>query len=207
MLSSKPNAGVRSGPQLATNQDFDAINMGLLAAGEAIETSRRNLFETRMLASSALHELEQERQNRQRCFDGYNKLNDQYRRRVEEVHEMTKKCVSLHKELEESQKMISNYESTGRDVAAEKVQLENRANDLERHTADLAQTIRVMLDREAWARRKIEELEEEITKGVARECLAVQKANELEKEKGHLSLALQRVDYIEKESERIIHEH
>lgn len=183
MLPSNPHEVGRTQPQLLTNQDLDAINTRLLTAGEAIETSRQKLFETRFVASSALQELEQERQIRQRCSDAYKELHIQYGRRVDEMHKMTTKCMSLHKELEESQNTISGYESTKRGFAAEKVQLEDTVKDLEMKRAETAQQIQIVLDRETRARGRIERLEKEIHERVTRDSLALQKVEQLEKER------------------------
>jgi chromosome segregation ATPase len=155
------------------------------------------LFETRL----------QELEKFARGSDAYKELHVQYGRRVEEVHEMTTKCLSLHKELEEPQNKISNYESTQRSVAAEKGELEDRVKDLETKGAERAQKIQIVLDRETWARNRIEELEKEVNKRVARECLALQKVDEMEKERGQLSLALQKVDQLEKERGQVIQEY
>ncbi|KAF8862746.1 hypothetical protein BDZ45DRAFT_686574 [Acephala macrosclerotiorum] len=188
--------GARAQPQLLTNQEFDAINNRLLTAGEAIEVSRQKLFETQFVASSAMQELEQERGVRQRCSDAYKELHVQYGRKVTELHEMTTKCLSLHKELDESQGVISNYDSAFKEsehrVAAEKSQFEDRIRDLEGRRVETAKQIQIVLGRENSAWRRIEELEKEredlveehraaINVRVARESLAEQRINELQK--------------------------
>ena len=121
---------------------------------------------------------------------------------------MANKCVSLQKELEESQMTISNYESAFKkfenSIASGKVQLEDTAKDLERRTSELQ-----------IAMKRIQELEKEVNKAIARECLAKKTVSELEKERAHLSLdldepeeergqlglALQKIHNLEKERE------
>ncbi|KAL5316318.1 hypothetical protein ACEPPN_015363 [Leptodophora sp. 'Broadleaf-Isolate-01'] len=195
-LPSNSRDVARAQPQLLTNQEFDTINNRLLTAGEAIEVSRQKLFETRCVASSVMQELDQERGVRLRCSDTYKELHFQYRKKVTEVHEMTTKCLSLHKELDESQRVISNYDSAFKEsehrVAAEKSQFEDRIRDLEGRRAETAKQVQIVLDRENSAWKRIEELEKEredlaeehraaINVRVARESLAEQRVNELQK--------------------------
>jgi DNA repair exonuclease SbcCD ATPase subunit len=149
------------------------------------------LFETRFVASSALQDLEQERQVRQRCSDAYKELHVQYGRNVAEMHEMTTKCVSLHKELEESQKTLSDYGSTFEESKHRAAENEDRIRDLERKRAETAKQIQVVIDKDNTARKRIDELEKEkgdliqghraaIGVRVARECLAEQRIDELQ---------------------------
>jgi chromosome segregation ATPase len=119
------------------------------------------LFETRFVASSALQDLEQERQIRLRCSDAYKELHVQYGRNVAEMHEMTTKCVSLHKELEESQKTLSDYESSFEEFKRRAVENEDRIGDLERRRVETAKQIEVVIDRDNSARKRIDELEKE----------------------------------------------
>lgn len=153
--------------------------------------SRQKLFETRFVASSALQDLEQERQVRQRCSDAYNELHVQYGRTVAEMQEMTTKCVSLHKELEESQKALSDYGSSFEESKRRAAENEDRIRDLERRRAETAKQIQVVIDRDNSARKRINELEKErgdliqghrtaISVRVARECLAEQRIDELQ---------------------------
>jgi chromosome segregation ATPase len=104
--------------------------------------------------------------------------------------------MSLHKELKESQMTISNYESAFKkfenSIASGKIQLKDTAKDLERRTSELQIAI-----------KRIQELEKEVDKAVARECLAEETVSELKKEKAHLNLALQRFDGLEKEKEQL----
>jgi chromosome segregation ATPase len=184
------------------------------------------LFETRFVASSALQELDQERQVRHRCSDAYNELHIQYGRKVAELHEMTTKCLSLHNQLEEAQNTISDYNSTFKEsesrVAAEKAQLEDTIKDLEERRAKRAQQIQAMIEDGNSARRKIDELEKELNKTLAREGPALQKIDKLEKEKEHLiqghraeinmmvareSLGVQRIDELQKGMDELIQEH
>jgi chromosome segregation ATPase len=154
-------------------------------AGEAIELSREKLFETLFIASSTLQELDQERQIRQRFSNAYEELHVLYRRKVEEVHEMATKCFSLHKELEDAQKTISDCDSalkeSKRGLAVEKVQFENRLKDLARERARTGQQIQNVLEEEKSARQRVGELEKENGDLAAREALAIQRANELQK--------------------------
>jgi DNA repair exonuclease SbcCD ATPase subunit len=177
--------------QLLSNQELDAINKNLLTAGDSIEVSRQKLFETRFVASSALQDLEQERQVRQRCSDAYKELHVQYGRNVAEMHEMTTKCVSLHKELEESQKTLSHYESSFEEFKRRAAENEDRIGDLERRRVETAKQIEVVIDRDNSARKRIDELEKErgdliqghraaISVRMARECLAEQRIDELQ---------------------------
>jgi chromosome segregation ATPase len=105
---------------------------------------------------------------------------------------MATKCMSLYKELEESQMTISNYESAFKkfenSIASGKVQLEDTAKDLERRTSELQIAI-----------KRIQELEKELNKAVARECVAKKTVSELEEERAHLNLALQRFNGQEEE--------
>jgi DNA repair exonuclease SbcCD ATPase subunit len=196
MMPPNSRESARVQPQLLTTQDADVINNQLLRAGEAIEVSRQKLFETRYVASEALQELDQERQIRQRCSDAYKELHVQYERKVDEVFEMTTKCLKLNEELEKAQKAISNYDSTlkesERGIAAEKAQLEARIRDLEGRRTRIANHIQNVLEDEQSARRRIGELEKEkenlirehgktINVMAAREALAIQRADELQK--------------------------
>ncbi|KAH8653963.1 hypothetical protein BGZ60DRAFT_519459 [Tricladium varicosporioides] len=216
----------RAQPQLLTNQEFDATNNQLLTAGQTIEVARQRLFETRFVASSAMQELEQERQVRQRCSDAYKELHVQYGRKVTELHEMTTKCISLHKELEESQETVSNYNSDFKEyerrVTAEKAQLEDRIRDSEGGRVETAQQMQVVLEDRNSARGRVDELEKELNKTLAREALALQKFDEQEKVREHLiqehrvevnmmtareALALQRIDELQKGVDELIQEH
>jgi chromosome segregation ATPase len=149
------------------------------------------LFETRFVASSALQDLEQERQVRQRCSDAYKELHVQYRRNVAEMHEMTTKCVSLHKELKESQKTLSHYESSFEEFKRRAAENKDRIGDLERGRVETTKQIKVVIDRDNSARKRIDELEKErgdliqghraaISVRMARECLAKQRIDELQ---------------------------
>jgi len=146
-------------------------------AGESIEVSRQNLFETRFVASSALRDLEQ--------------VHIQYERKVAEMREMTAKFGSLHKELEESQKTTSNYRSAFEEYKRRASENENRIKDLEGRRVEAAKQIQIAIDRDTSARRMIDELENEredliqghraaISVMVARECLAEQRIDELQ---------------------------
>jgi hypothetical protein len=196
MMPPNSREGARVQPQLLTTQDADVINNQLLRAGEAIEVSRQKLFETRYVASEALQELDQERQIRQRCSDAYKELHVQYERKVDEVFEMTTKCLTLNEELEKAQKAISNYDSTlkeaERGIAAEKAQLEDRIRDIEGRRARIAHQIQNVLEDEQSSRRRVGELEKEkeilirehgetVNVMAAREALAIQRADELQK--------------------------
>lgn len=187
MLPPNPREGVRTQPQLLTRQEIDAINKKLLAAGQTIETTRQRLYETRFVADSALQELEQERHVRLQCSDAYKEAHVQYGKKAAEAQEMAAKCVSLHKELEESHMTISNYESAFKNfensITSGKVQLEDTAKDLERRTSELQ-----------IAMKRIQELEKEVNKTIARECLAKKTVSELEKERAHLSLDLDELE-------------
>jgi chromosome segregation ATPase len=191
-LPPNPRGGVRTQPQLLSRQEIDAINKKLLGVGQTIETTRQRLYETRFIADTAQQELEQERHIRQQCSDAYKEAHVQYGKKAGEAHEMATKCMSLHKELEESQITISNYESAFKkfenSIASGKMQLEDTAKDLERRTSELQ-----------IAMKRIQELEKEVDKAVARECLAEETVSELEEEKAHLNLALQRFDGLEEE--------
>ncbi|MAD85146.1 MAG: hypothetical protein CL912_19470 [Deltaproteobacteria bacterium] len=197
MLPPNPREGVRTQPQLLTRQEIDAINKKLLAAGQTIETTRQRLYETRFVADSALQELEQERHVRLQCSDAYKEAHVQYGKKAAEAQEMAAKCVSLHKELEESHMTISNYESAFKNfensITSGKVQLEDTAKDLERRTSELQ-----------IAMKRIQELEKEVNKTIARECLAKKTVSELEKERAHLSLDL---DELEEEREDAAQKH
>jgi hypothetical protein len=160
-------------------------------AGESIEVSRQNLFETRFVASSALQDLEQERQVRQRCSDAYKELHVQYERKVAEMHEMTAKFGSLHKELEESQKTTSDYRSAFEEYKRRASENGDRVKDLEGRRVEAAKQIQVAIERDISARMMIDELEKEredliqghraaISVRVARECLAEQRIDELQ---------------------------
>ena len=96
---------------------------------------------------------------------------------------MTTKYMSLHEELKDCQKTISNYKSAFKEfessIAAGKVQLKDIAKDVEKRTSELQIVI-----------KRIQELEKEVNKAVARECLAKKKVGELEEEKAHLNLTL-----------------
>lgn len=192
LLSQNPRDGVRTQPQLLNGHEIDAMNKKLLAAGQAIEATRQKLYETRFIADTALQELEQERHIRQQCSDAYKEAHVQYGKKVGEVHDMANKCMSLHKELEKSQETISNYQSTFENlensIASGKVQLEESAKEVERKTSELQ-----------IAMTRIQGLEKEVNKAVAKECLTKKRVNELEEEKAHLNLALQRVDGLEEE--------
>lgn len=65
---------------------------------------------------------------------------------------MKTKCLSLHKELDESQRVIRNYDSIFKESehsgAAEKSQFEARIKDLEGRRAETATKIQIVLDRE-----------------------------------------------------------
>jgi hypothetical protein len=153
--------------------------------------SRQKLFETKFVASSALQDLEQERQVRQRCSDAYKELHVQYGRKVAEMHGMTTKCVSLHKELDESQKTLLDYRSAFEESKRRAAENEDRIRDLERRRAESAKQIQVAIDRDNSARTRIDQLEKEmrdliqvhgatISVRVARECLAEQRIDELQ---------------------------
>ncbi|KAH8792207.1 hypothetical protein F5882DRAFT_376763 [Hyaloscypha sp. PMI_1271] len=189
-FSSNSRDGARA-PQLLSNQQLDAINKKLLTAGESIELSRQKLFETRFVTSSTLQDLEQERQVQQRCSDTYKELHDQYGRNVTEIHEITTKCVSLHKELEESQNTLSDYGSSFEEFKRYATKNEDRISDLEKRRVETIKQIQVVIDRDNSARKRIDELEKErgdliqehreaISVRVARECLAEQRIGELQ---------------------------
>ncbi|PVH72505.1 hypothetical protein DL98DRAFT_520426 [Cadophora sp. DSE1049] len=194
LLPPNPREGVRTQPQLLSRQEIDAINKKLLAAGQTIETTRQRLYETRFVADSALQELEQERHVRLQCSDAYKEAHVQYGKKAAEAQEMAAKCGSLHKELEESQMTISNYELAFKgfenSIASGKLQLEDAAKDVERRTSELQ-----------IAMKRIQGLEKEVNKAVARECLAKTTVSELEEERGQLDLALQKIHNLEKERE------
>jgi len=158
--------------------------------------SRQKLFETRYVASEALQQLDQERGIRQRCAEAYNELHIQYERKIDEVLDMTKKCFAVNEELEKAQKAISNYDLTlkesQRGIAAEKAQLEDRIHDLEGRRVCIANQIQNVLENERSARQRIGELETEkqnmirehettISMMAAREALAIQRTDEIQK--------------------------
>jgi chromosome segregation ATPase len=181
------------------------MNKKLLGVGQTIEKARQRLYETSFVADTALQELEQERHIRQQCSDAYKETHAQYGKKVGELHEMKTKCMSLHKELEDFQKKTSNYKSAFKEfessIAAGKVQLEDTAKDVERKTSELQV-----------AMKRIHELEKEVSKALTRECFAKEKdgkleeekvrlIDELEEERGHLGLALQKIHNLENEKE------
>jgi hypothetical protein len=65
---------------------------------------------------------------------------------------MTTKCLSLYKELDESHKVISNYDSAFKEsehrAAAEKSQFKDRIRDLKGRSSETAKQLQIVLDRE-----------------------------------------------------------
>lgn len=104
---------------------------------------------------------------------------------------MTTKCVLLYKELEESQKTLSDYESSFEEFKCRAAENKDRIGDLERRRLETTKQIEVVIDRDNSTRKRIDELEKErgdliqgyqaaISVRVARECLAEQRIDELQ---------------------------
>ena len=74
---------------------------------------------------------------------------------------MTAKCVSLHKEHEESQKTLSDYRSAFEEYKRRAAENEDRTRDLENRRVETAKQIQVFISQDNLARTRIDELEKE----------------------------------------------
>ena len=103
---------------------------------------------------------------------------------------MTTKCVLLHKELEESQKTLSDYELSFEEFKRHAAKNKDRIRDLEKRRVETAKQIKVVIDRDNLARKRIDKLKKErgdliqghqaaISIRVACKCLAKQRISKL----------------------------